>query len=243
MSWLKRFLYLIMIVSGGGGGWLAKDFPQVQGVVALLTGKPPIGDSSSDNPLASTVVKLLKPVDDFSQSGTFTVTIDKVHLDPKLFRLGRTVDIQARVVKLDGQGRSTTLWETKPYGERLATVGRDDLSAGWPQLPFPVEWNQGESLSVEVYDRHGLFGILDSAKFVLAPPNAEPSEFPLKPGTFPLQPVEQPETPIDPRNNTIVLESQRVGELPNRKNAEPAPRRPSLTRSLIPDSDSPIIIK
>jgi hypothetical protein len=242
-SWFKRFLYLVMLVSGGGSGWIAKDYPQVQAVLSLLTGKTPIGESLAENPLTKSVVQLLEPIDDFSQPGTFTVTIPKVQLDPKLFKLGHTVDIQARVVKLDGNGQSSTLWETKSYGEQLAVAGRDDLIAGWPQRPFPVEWKPGEKLSVEVYDRRtGLF--LDPTKFVLAPADSQPNQFPLKPGTFPLQALERQDTPLDPRNNTIVLESQRVGDLQGPADAKPTARRPILGRSAAPaDADSTIVIK
>jgi hypothetical protein len=244
-SWFKRFLYLIMVVSGGSSGWLAKDYPQVQAVLGLLTGNTPIGESPVGESAVESVVELLKPVDDFSQPGTFTVTIPKVHLDPKLFRLGKTVDIQARVVKLDSNGNSSTLWETKSYGERLAVAGRDDLVAGWPQRPFQVEWNPGDKLSVEVYDRRTL-PFLDPTKLVLEPADSQASQFPLKPGTFSLQAAQQSDTPLNPRNNTIVLQSERVGDLQGRRVAEPQRARPTLTRSAGPtsqDDDSTVVIK
>ena len=55
--------------------------------------------------------------------------------------------------KLDARGRDTTLWDAKAYGERLAVVGKDDLTAGWPNRPFQVEWNPGDQFVLEVYDR------------------------------------------------------------------------------------------
>jgi hypothetical protein len=234
-SWFRRLVYLLMLVSGGGGGWLVKDHPRVQALWTLLTGQPADGDGSESDSgsgsgaLATVVAGLLKAPEAFRQGGTYQVTIPRVHLDPGLFQAGHTVDIQARVLKLDPRGRSTTLWETKPYGERLAVAGKDELSAGWPQRPFQVEWNPGERLLVEVYDRRP--GLLAAAQRLrLAPPEAEPREFPLKPGTFPLEPAERPNPPVDPRNNTIVLRSQRVGDLP-----APAPARA--------DADRPLIIK
>jgi len=249
MPLFKRMLYLIMLVSGGSGGWLVKDHPSVQAAWTLLTGKPvpdlAIG-KDAESTLATRVADLLKSPDQFSQPGTYQVTIPKVHLDSQLFKAGHTVDIQARVLKVDPRGRSTTLWETKAYGERLAVAGKDDLVAGWPQRPFQVEWNPGERLTIEVYDRRtGLF--LDPKKFILAPSDSEPSEFPLKPGTFSLEAAQKPDVLVDPRNNSIVLQSQRVGNLQGDRPAEvPArreavglgPREPSST-----GDDGTIVIK
>jgi hypothetical protein len=222
-SLFRRLIYLLMLVSGGGGGWMVKDHPRVQAVWTLLTGKPATGAAqdgsgtgTDSGSLASRIVDLLEPAEDFRQPGTYQVTIRQVQLDPSLFQAGHTVDIQARVVKVDPRGRSTTLWETRPYGERLAVAGKDELSAGWPQRPFQIEWNPGERLLVEVYDRKtGLF--VDPKRFILAPADPEPREFPLKPGTFPLEPARKPVPPVDPRNSRIVLQSQRVGGLPGQQ--------------------------
>jgi hypothetical protein len=226
----RRLIYVLMLVSGGGGGWWLKDHPRVQALWTLVMGQPtddsPPTDGSSV--LATAVADLLKPAEEFRKAGTYQVTIPEVHLDPSLFKAGHTVDIQARVLKVDGGGRSTTLWETRPYGEQLAVAGRDELTAGWPQRPFQVEWNPGERLMVEVYDhRVGLFA--DPKRFLLGPTDPQPREFPLKPGTFPLEPARRPDSPVDPRNNRIVLRSQRVGDL-----------RPSeLSRG----DDHPLVIK
>ncbi|HZW33823.1 MAG TPA: hypothetical protein VFF52_24085 [Isosphaeraceae bacterium] len=233
-SRFRRLVYLLMLVSGGGGGWMMKDHPRVQALWMLLTGQPAEGNGAApdgDGPgaLAKVVAGLLEAPEEFRQPGTYQVAIPRVHLDPSLFKAGHTVDIQARVLKLDPRGRSTTLWETKPYGEQLAVAGKDELSAGWPQRPFQVEWHPGERLLVEVYDqRPGLF--VEPRRFHLAPPESEPREFPLKPGTFPLEPADRPDPPVDPRNNTIVLRSHRVGDLP----------APATSRA---DDDRPLVIK
>ena len=237
-SWFRRLVYLLMLISGGGGGWVLKDHPRVQALWMLLMGKPADGDSDgggavpdgeASGALATVVAGLLKAPEGFRQAGTYQVTIPQVHLDPSLFKAGHTVDIQARVLKVDPHGRSTTLWETKPYGEQLAVAGKDELSAGWPQRPFQVEWNPGERLLVEVYDRRPCL-FAEPRRFHLAPHDAEPREFPLKPGTFPLEPADRPNPPVDPRQNTIVLRSQRVGDLP----------APAASRA---DDGRPIIIK
>jgi hypothetical protein len=184
-------------------------------VWTLLTGKPADQATSADSgpgALATAVVGLLKPADDFRQPGTYQVTIPQVHLDPGVFKAGHTVDIQARVLKVDPRGRSTTVWETRPYGERLAVAGKDELSAGWPQRPFQIDWHPGERLMVEVYDRRtGL--LAEPSQFVLAPAEAEPREFPLKPGTFSLEPARKVNSAVDPHGNRIVLKSQRLGDL------------------------------
>ena len=129
------------------------------------------------------------------------VTITQVQLDQKLFKPGHTVNIQARVKRLDPGGRDITLWDAKTYGERLAVVGRDDLTVGWPHRPFQVEWNPGDQLLLEVYDaKTGLFAT--PTRFTLAQNDSGANEFPLKSGDFPLEPVTRPSSPIDPRRIT-----------------------------------------
>ncbi|MGP0067648.1 MAG: hypothetical protein ACLQGP_29140 [Isosphaeraceae bacterium] len=247
-SLFRRMLYLIMVVSGGSSGWLVKDYPGVQAVWSLVTGKPvPTGSTAvkdAEGVLAAKVSDLLNSTDQFDQPGTYQVTIPKVHLDSHLFKVGHTVDIQARVLKVEPNGRPTTLWETKPYGERLAVAGKDDLIAGWPQRPFQVDWNPGDRLMVEVYDRRTL-PFFDPKKFTLAPSDPEPREFPLKPGTFPLEAAQKPDAAVDPRNNNIVLQSLRVGNLQGQRPAESPARRDTVgigSRDASPPGDDGTIV-
>jgi len=239
---LRRLIYLIMLVSGGTGvgGWLFKDHPVMQAAWTLVTGKP--ADEAAkdvDDTLKAAVADVLKPVNSFTQPGTYQVTIPQVHLDAKLFRPGHTVDIQARVIRLDPRGTDTTLWESRPFGERLAVAGKDELVAGWPQRPFQVAWKPGQQIVVEVYDRKpGLF--VEPRRFIFSASDVQLREFPLKPGTFPLEPTQMPDPPVDPRNNQIVLESQRVGDLPGGQLGDDHRRQaPPQTAN----ADSPIIIK
>jgi len=221
-SLFLRLLYLTVLLSGGGagvGGWALKDHPRAQALWTLVTGKP--ADDSEvelDGSLVTQVVDALKPRDQFRQPGTYQVTITKVELDQKLFKAGHTVDIQARVKKLEPGGRDKTLWDAKAFGERLAVVGKDELTAGWPHRPFQVEWNPGDQLVLEVFDaRTGLFA--QPRRFTLA--QADSSEFPLRSGDFPLEPIQRPDPPVEPRNNHVVLASQRVGGSPSEDHSPP----------------------
>ena len=247
-SLFRRLVYSLMLVTGGGagiGGFVFKDHPIVQAVWTLVTGKPPVMGTGPerDGSLTSAVADLLEPSDSFREPGTYQVTIRQVHLDPNLFKAGHTLDIQAKVLKRDGQGRISTLWETGPFGERLAVAGKDELIAEWDHRPFQVEWSPGDRLTVEVYDRRPGF-LAQPKRFFLAPADPEPREFPLKPGTFPLATeAQKPDPRVDPRNLNIVLESQRVGDLPGQDRV--SDRSPSTPRTQAQSQvdDRPIIIK
>ncbi len=94
-SLFKRFLYLVIVVTGGSSGWLVKDYPAVKAVWSLVSGEPVPGDGQSPDTaeeITATVAKLLKPAEQFSQPGTYQVTIPKVHLDPHVFKMGHTVE-------------------------------------------------------------------------------------------------------------------------------------------------------
>ncbi len=249
-SLFKRLIYLVMLLSGGGagfGGWAFKDHPQVQAVWNLVIGQAEDGNGPKlDGSLVSNVIEKLAPSDQFSRPGIYQVIIPKVQLDPVLFKAGHTVDIQAKVTKLDPRGRDRTLWESKAYGERLAVAGKDDLTAGWPHRPFQVEWNPGDQIVVEVFDRKtALF--MEPKRFVLAPADSAPREFPLKTGTFALDPAEKPEKTTDPRNTCIAFQSERVGDLRQAASGDEARQADRVSSSRSRDqgngADQSIIIK
>ncbi|MFI5457050.1 MAG: hypothetical protein ACHRXM_16515 [Isosphaerales bacterium] len=226
-SLIRRLVYLLVLVSGGSagvGGWAFKDHPRVQALWTLVTGTPADRASPAlDRLLVSGAIDALKPHDDFRRPGIFQVTIKKVELDPSLFKAGRTVDIQTKVHKLGSQGRDTTLWDSRSYGQRLAVVGKDELSAGWPNRPFQVEWMPGELLVLEVSDcKAGLFA--QPRRFTLAGSDPAAGEFPLKTGDFPLEPAQKPDPPVDPRISHVVLSSQRAGDLGHQDPTEIAER-------------------
>ncbi len=239
-SLLRRLTYLLLLATGGGagiGGYAFKDHPAVQAIWALVMGKPAGDDASpGDGSLLSDALDVLKtkPRDDYRRPGIYHVTIKKVELDRALFKAGHTVDIQARVHKLDARGRDSTLWDSKPYGERLAVVGKDELSAGWPNRSFQVEWQPGEQIVLEVSDRKtGLFA--EPKRFILASADPVAGEFPLKTGDFPLEPAQKPDPPVDPRVTHVVLQSELAGES--------SPRTPTAVAERTAPADRPIVIK
>jgi hypothetical protein len=216
-SLFRRLLYFMVVLIGGGGagvgGWAFQDHPLVQSLLSAVTGNP--ADQAGAMPegsLVTEVVDALKPRDTFTEPGLYQVVVAKVDLDQKLFRPGHTVDIQARVRKLDRSCREVTLWDAKAFGSRLAVVGKDELSAGWPDRPFQVEWNPGDQFVLEVYDaRMVLF--IQPKRFKLTQDASPASGFPLKSGDFPLEPAQSSDAPVDPRTNHIVLQSQRLRDL------------------------------
>jgi hypothetical protein len=174
--------------------------------------------------LASAVSTALKR-ENSRQPGRYKVKIEVVELDPKLFSQGRTVDIQARVRKVDGEGHETTVWESKHYGENLAVAGKDDLTATWLNRPFELAWAPGDQVIVDVWDRRG--GLLEPREFTMALPR--PGEFPLSSGTHALEISRPRRSAHNSDRNWIVLRSERVGDF----------RRPGTQEV----AERPIVIK
>jgi hypothetical protein len=214
-SLFKRLIYFaIVLISGGGaGGYAFQDHPLVQSLFNLVSGNSTDGAAPTlDGTLVTDVVDALKPRDSFSQPGLYQVTVAKVALDQKLFRPGHTVDIQAKVRRLSPNGRETTLWDAKSFGSRLAEVGRDELTAGWPDRPFQVSWNPGDQFVLEVYDaRTGLF--IEPRRFTLSQAGSPATEFPLRSGDFPLEAAQKSDSSVNPRTNHVVLKTERLRDL------------------------------
>jgi hypothetical protein len=140
------------------------------------------------------------------QGGVFKVKITEINLDSKLFHDGRKVDIQARVRKLDDRGGSTTVWESRTFGENLAVAGKDDLNFTFLNRPFEVEWAPGEKVVVEVWDRDGT--LFERRELKMALP--EPGVFPLASGTHALEVVSRDGLNLNSDQNRIVFQSQRL---------------------------------
>jgi hypothetical protein len=204
---------MLMLATGGGagaGGWALKDHPRVQALFSMVLGKTTEAGAESDganlkNSLASAVSAVLKR-DDPRQPGRYRVKIEEVELDPGLFSQGRTVDIQARVRKVDREGRETTIWESKHFGENLAVAGKDDVTATWLNRPFEIAWAPGDQVMVDVWDRRG--GLTEPREFKMALP--EPGTFPLTSGAHALEITRPRQSMHDSDRNSIVLQSERV---------------------------------
>jgi hypothetical protein len=237
-SLFRRLVYFVaMLVTGGGagvGGWAFKDHPRIQALIGMVTGKAE--DSAGDgidlkSKLTSVVAGVLQ--DDPRQPGLYKVKINEIQLDPKLFKAGRTVDIQARVLKIDGQGNQSVVWESKNYGENLAVAGKDELTAAFVNRPFEIDWNPGDKVAVEVWDRKGILFDRRELKMALS----EPGIFPLASGIHALAVSGRSGSELDSELNRIVLQSQRV--------ADSQARRGGNSRSDVPDqvAERPIVIK
>jgi hypothetical protein len=134
------------------------------------------------------------------------------------------------VRRLDPSGRDAIVWESKAYGSRLAVVGKDDLTVGWPHRPFQISWNTGDQFVLEVYDaRTGLF--IQPRRFNMARTDTSAKVFPLKSGDFPLELAQSSGELANPRTNHIVLNAERLGDV-----------RASTARAT-QDSDGTVIIR
>jgi hypothetical protein len=205
-----------MLVTGGGagvGGWAFKDHPAIRALLGAAAPKNSAfkadrADLKSE--LTSAVAGMLR--EDPRRPGLYKVKISEIRLDPKLFKSGRTVDIQARVLKLDEQGREVVLWESKTFGENLAVVGRDDLTAAFVNRPFEIDWSPGDKVDIEVWDRKGI--LFDRRELKMALP--QPGTFPLASGTYALAVSGRGGRELDSELNRIVLQSDRLGNGPTR---------------------------
>lgn len=261
---LRRIVYfLVMIMTGGTagvGGWVFKDYPELRAIVSLFLGDPDDRDgadgggrtSKSKLDAAKAVVAEVFARTP-NQPGVYTVRINEVRLDPARFPKGHTVDIQARVRKIDERGRESTVWESKTFGENLAVVGRDELSAKWANRPFEIDWRDGDQVSVEVWDRRA--GLFSSTRFNMAPPT--PDAFPLASGTHALEVASRGRSAVESGLNRIILDSRRSSDDSPRmddaversassrsERSEPTRRRAdSDRRDDGPDDERPIIIR
>lgn len=250
----RRILYFVVMAATGGsagiGGWLCKDYPQLQPIIALFLGQPDESGRASDfkDPIeaAGETVKGMF-AESSNRPGVYQVKIDSVQLDPKAFTPGRTVDIQAQVRRIDVDGAESVVWESRTFGENFAVVGRDELSAHWSNRPFEIEWRKGDRFLVEVWDRKA--GLFSARSFRMA--RREVDAFPLGSGEFALEPEGRARPGADSSRNRIVLASRRTGDSARRPDrplrddapapaAAPARRGPDLPAQV---AEGPIIIR
>ena len=137
------------------------------------------------------------------------------------------------MTRRDGRGQDSVVWDSRNYGERLAVVGKDALTAGWPNRPFQVEWSPGEVVFLEVYDRKN--GLLCRTQAVYPVLHERRGRFSAQDRRFSRSsPSEGPIRRSIRALNHIVLNSQLVGDLKS------TPKSPAQVAA---DSDRPIVIK
>jgi hypothetical protein len=231
-SLLKRLVYFVlMMVTGGGagvGGWALKDHPRLQALIGMVLGKDqePGAEGGELKTVLAEAVKGAIAGNDTRRPGVYKVRISEVKLDPRLFTPGRTVDIQARVRKIDAEGNETTVWESKSYGEKLAVVGKDELAFDWMKRPFEVDWAPGTKVVVEVWDRKS--GLFEQKEFKMASP--EPGVFPLASGVHALESIGRSRPSRDSDLNRIAFKSERVGEPSREESPKQVAERPIVIK-------------
>jgi hypothetical protein len=238
-SLFRRLIYfVVMLITGGGAGagsWLFREHPQMQALLGIVMGKsdqPGADGGDLKAKLASAVTEVLKR-DYPRQPGVFKVKITEIKLDPKLFKDGRTVDIQARISRIDGRGEESIVWESKAYGENLAVAGKDDLSATFPNRPFEIDWSPGDRVVVQVWDRKSF--LFDKRELKMALP--EPGVFPLTTGTHALAVASRGGSSLDSDQNRIVFQTERLSAAPTQRSGG------SRSADATQVAERPIVIK
>ena len=87
-------------------------------------------------------------------------------------------------------------------------MGKDELTAAFVNRPFEIEWDPGDRIVVDVWDRKG--GFFDRRELKMALP--EPGVFPLASGTHALEVKGSDGTKLDSAVNRIVFQTVRVGD-------------------------------
>lgn len=161
-------------------------------------------------PWGPLVGKLLrKGADGMNKSGVYKVTVKNVTLSPEEFNQGETVDIQITLDHVDADGKTKEAWTSTSYGDRIAIVGKDSLTAQWEDRPFEMQWRTGEKLVVKVWDKKG------GAKLICTWDIEGSEVFPLS-GSHTFDKVKG-KTPRPGGTNQIVFASERKGDLPAEK--------------------------
>lgn len=181
-------------------------------VLLLLVGALAAGYFKPDLPVVGPLVaKFFKAgAQGVDQSGVYKVKVTKVVLDPQEFRDGSRMDIQVIIKRVDSEGKETTVWESAQYGDRLATVGKDELTANWADRPFECAWKEGDKFVVEVWDYVG-----SDTKVAEWTSDAKSREFPLK-NQRTISPFKDGKT-VESRKgatNQVIFEAERVGDYP-----------------------------
>ncbi|MFO0959319.1 MAG: hypothetical protein U0800_18120 [Isosphaeraceae bacterium] len=206
--WKKRLVLAatVLLTSGGAGGgsWLLKDYPVLQKLLASFQEGNAEGKAAA---IREGLATLVDAADGDQKPGVYEVKVSEVELDEAPFSDGQKVDIQVKVVRYDDRDKGAVLWDSSHFGQRLAVVGKDPLSASWPDRPFEVDWQPGDRIAVEVWDRKGFIA---RQWFEMEPPDAD-DRFPLRSGSYRLEQVAGRKKPGASSASKIVFESKRIG--------------------------------
>ena len=209
----RRAKALILLALTGGlglGGYSNRDHPMMRkilGIVREAISKAPAAPGESGEG-KSILNSLIETIDPFHKPGNFEVTIEKISLDGQEFRAGRAVDLEVRVVKYSAEGgKGKVVWEGKAPGGKPEVAGRGPIVVGWADVPFKVEWNEGDEFDVEVWDRKGF----RPTKW-FAFETEDDGSFPLRTKTHTLPTLADGKAVRDPAANTIALKARRIAE-------------------------------
>ena len=180
---------LLAVVGVGVAGYLKPDLPVV-------------------GPLVSGFFK--KGAAGVDQSGVYKVVIKTAAVSPAEFNEGETVDLQVSV-KQFRDGKEISEWTSNQYGDRLATVGKDTITATWADRPFEVQWRTGDTFKVTIWDYKG-----GSKELCVWETAANAKELPLA-GTHSFDLI-MGKPPRPGGTNQVVLESSRTGDIPPANN-------------------------
>jgi hypothetical protein len=218
-SLLMRFKGLLLIVlTGGLGGMEMSDYPILSRVVKYLQSDST--EAIADDALRSGIVTQIervaaKKLDPYAREGTFDVKVERVSLSDVEYEAGRTIDLQVRVARVRGGRADAIVWDSRKLGPNKRVVGQDELTVGWAEKPFRVDWKPGDRYLLEVWDCSGR---LKYTKLFVLDRTGRSDEFPLRPATVTLTLRADGEPTRDPNANELVVSGQPVGA---ERNASP----------------------
>lgn len=209
-----RFRKVILLLLTGGigglGGLEMSDHPILSRMISILQSDP--GIEVAGDGLRSGIVGKLERVtasrfDPYSRAGTFEVKVERLSLSDLEYESGRTLDLQVRVARVRGGRAESIVWDSRTLGPNRREVGRDELTVGWSEKPFRINWTPGDRYILEVWDTSGR---LKFNKLFILSHTGRTDEFPLRPATYVWSIRADSEPTRDPEGNLIVLSGQPV---------------------------------
>lgn len=213
-SLLTRFRGLILLLLTGGlgglGGLEMSDYPILSKIIRYIQSDG--GIEVAGDGLRSGIVGKLERVtssrfDPYARAGTFEVKVERLSLSDLEYEPGRTLDLQVRVARVRGGRAESIVWDSRTLGPNRREVGRDELTAGWSEKPFRINWTPGDRYILEVWDTSGR---LKFTKLFILSRTGRAEEFPLRPATYVWSIRADGEPTRDAEGNLVVLSGQPV---------------------------------